>query len=57
MAERVDKEFLYRKLKQTRRLIAGPLDPVTIERLKVHVAALENELAAIEAREADAPPE
>lgn len=57
MAEKADREFLYRKLAQTRRLVSGALDPVTIERLKVHSAALENELAAIEAREADAPPD
>lgn len=41
MAEKADREFLYRKLAQTRRLVSGALDPVTIERLKVHSDALE----------------
>jgi hypothetical protein len=50
MAETVGKETLYRKLAQTRRLIAGPLDLVTIDRLRAYCAE-------IEAREADAPPE
>lgn len=57
MAERIDNEFLYRKLTQTRRLIGGCLDPVTIDRLKAHAADLERQLATIEVREADAPPE
>jgi hypothetical protein len=57
MAETVGKETLYRKLAQTRRLIAGPLDLVTIDRLKVYCAELERQLAENEAREADAPPE
>jgi hypothetical protein len=40
MAETVDKEALYRKLTRARRLIAGPLDPVTVDRLKAYSADL-----------------
>lgn len=57
MAEKVDKEFLYRKLEQSRRLARSTTDNVTIEGLKTHIGYIERQLAEIEAREADAPPE
>lgn len=57
MAETVDKEALYRKLMRARRLIAGPLDPVTVDRLKAYSADLESQLADMDAKEEDASPE
>jgi hypothetical protein len=57
MVEAMDKELLYRKLTRTRRLIAGPLDPVTVNRLKEYAAELERQLAVIKSHDADAPPD
>jgi hypothetical protein len=57
MAETVNKEFLYRKLEQTRRLVKSTKDAVAIEGLKTHIGYIERQLAGIEAREADAPPD
>ena len=52
-----DKEELYRRLAQARRMIAHPLDLVTRERLRQLALDLEAHIAEIEARDADAPPE
>jgi hypothetical protein len=57
MAETVNKEFLYRKLEQTRRLVRSTTDAAPLEGLKTHIGYIERQLAEIEAREADAPPE
>lgn len=57
MAEMINKEFLYRKLAQTRRLVRSTTDNLAIEGLKTHVGYIERQLAELEAREADAPPE
>jgi hypothetical protein len=50
------KEELYRRLDQTRRVLNQPLDPLTKERLTALAATIEQQIAAIEARDADAPP-
>ncbi|MDB5505302.1 MAG: hypothetical protein JWR89_5204, partial [Tardiphaga sp.] len=50
------KEELYRRLGQTRRLAGGVNDPLTEERLRALVTDLEGQIAAVEARDADAPP-
>ena len=57
VAGEVDMEELYRRLAQTRRLAAGANDPTTRERLTAFISDLEQELAAAEARDADAPGE
>jgi hypothetical protein len=57
MAETIDKDALCRKLTRARRLIAGPLDPVTIDRLKAYYADLERQLADMDAKEEGASPE
>jgi hypothetical protein len=51
MAETVNKEFLYRKLEQTRRLVKATTDAVALEGLKTHLGYIERQLAEIEARE------
>jgi hypothetical protein len=50
------KEELYRRFAQTRRLAAGVNDPLTAERMQELLRDLEGQLAAVEARDADAPP-
>jgi hypothetical protein len=50
-----DKEELYRRLDQTRRLAAGVYDDLTTGRLKALVQELERQIATAEARDADAP--
>jgi hypothetical protein len=57
MADRVDTQFLYRKLLQTRRLIKVRTDPIATDGLKAQIAELERKLAEIEAREAEPPTE
>jgi hypothetical protein len=57
MPEQVNKEMLYRKLAQGRRLARVTSDPVATEGLKAHIADVERQLAEIEARDTDAPPE
>jgi hypothetical protein len=52
----IRKEELYRRLGQTRRLAAGVNDPLTEERMRALILDLEGQLAAVEARDADAPP-
>jgi hypothetical protein len=52
-----DKEELYRRLAQARRMVDEPVDPLTKERLKTLIRDIERDLAAAEARDADAPPE
>jgi hypothetical protein len=50
-----DKEELYRRLAQTRRILTEAFDPLTKERLSGLVSDLERQLAKAEARDADAP--
>jgi hypothetical protein len=50
-----NKEELYRRLAQSRRFLSEPLDGVTKGRLAALVADLEEQIAEIEARDADAP--
>jgi hypothetical protein len=50
-----DKEEFYRRLAQARRLIAEPLDPLTIQRLEALATELENQLAFVELNDTDAP--
>ncbi|MGM4929684.1 hypothetical protein [Tardiphaga sp. 619_E2_N8_5] len=50
-----DKEELYRRLAQARRLIAEPLDPLTVERLEALALELEKQLAVVELNDTDAP--
>ena len=52
-----NKEELYRRLAQARRMIAQPIDLLTKERLGALVTDIETHIAAIEARDSDAPPE
>ncbi|MDO9439686.1 MAG: hypothetical protein Q7T73_02230 [Beijerinckiaceae bacterium] len=52
-----DVEELYRRLAQARRMHAQPVDPLTKTRLAELVAELEQQLAAAEAGNTDAPPE
>ena len=51
------KDELYRRLEQARRLASVVTDGVTVDRISRLVADLESQLAEIEARDADAPPE
>ncbi len=51
------KEELYRRLTQARRLVSAVHDSVTADRLHHLVSDLEAQLAEIEKRDADAPPE
>ncbi|MDB5688080.1 MAG: hypothetical protein JWR77_2669 [Rhizorhabdus sp.] len=55
MAGENQKEELYRRLAQTRRILAEALDPLTKERLKTLALDIEGQLAAAEARDTDAP--
>lgn len=55
MPAKAEKEELYRRLAQARRMITQPLDPVTKERLQSLVTDLENHIATVEAGDADAP--
>ncbi|MDB5621152.1 hypothetical protein [Tardiphaga sp.] len=52
-----DKEELYRRLEQARRHVSSASDPVTKERMTALVNDLLQQLAAAEAKDADAPPE
>jgi hypothetical protein len=56
LSERHGKEELYRRLNQTRRVLNQPLDPLTKERLTALADAIEQQIVAAEARDADAPP-
>jgi hypothetical protein len=51
-----DKQELYRRLAQTRRLAGNVSDQITKERLNALALDIEGQLAAAEAREADEPP-
>jgi hypothetical protein len=57
VSKRDSKEELYRRLERTRRMVREPLDPLTKERLTALVEDLEKQIAVIEARDADAPPD
>ena len=50
-----DKEELYRRLAQARRVTAEPFDPLTVERLKALALQLEKQLALVELNDTDAP--
>lgn len=52
-----DKEDLYRRLAQSRRLAADAPDPTTKQRLQQLISDIEDEIALAEAKDADAPPE
>jgi hypothetical protein len=52
-----DKEELYRRLAQARRMFTPTLDPTTRERIQKLVSDLEQHIAKVEARDTDAPPE
>ena len=52
-----DREELYRRLAQTRRLASTLTDPLATERLAALAVDLEGQLATAEARDSDAPPE
>jgi hypothetical protein len=51
-----EREELYRRLEQSRRLSSTANDIVTQERLRALVADIEGQLAAAEARDIEAPP-
>jgi len=51
---KAEKNELYRRLAQAKRMVAQPLDAVTKERLHALVDDLQNHIATIEARDADA---
>lgn len=57
MSGETGKEELYRRLEQARRLVTPSFDPTTRERIGRLISDLESDIAAIEARDADAPPE
>jgi hypothetical protein len=50
------KKELYRRLDQTQRVLSQPLDALTKERLTTLAVSFEEQIAAAEARDADAPP-
>lgn len=50
-----NKEELYRRLAQARRLIILPLDPLTMQRLEAVASELEKQIAIVELNDADAP--
>lgn len=50
-----DKEELYRRLEQVRRLTSAANDDLTRQRLSALVADIEQQLADAEANDADAP--
>jgi hypothetical protein len=52
-----DVEELYRRLMQARRMHEQPIDDLTKSRLRELIAELEQQLAAAEADQTDAPPE
>jgi hypothetical protein len=52
-----EKEELYRRLEQSRRLSGEASDPTTQSRLKALVVDLQQQIVAAEAKDADAPPE
>jgi DNA-binding GntR family transcriptional regulator len=52
---RNDKEELYRRLAQARRMIREPLDSQTRVSISSLINEIEQHIAAIEARDADAP--
>lgn len=52
-----DREELYRRLEQSRRLSSVATDPTTQGRLKALVAELQEQIAAAEAKDADVPPD
>lgn len=52
-----DLEELYRRLGQTQRMLAEPLDPLTKERLKALAFEIQKQITAAEVRDSDAPPE
>lgn len=56
MTPETNKDELYRRLSQTRRLATALHDALTTERLQALIRDLEQQLAAVEARDADAPP-
>lgn len=49
-----EKKELYRRLAQARRLFREPLDPQTRDSISSLIKELEQHIAAIEARDADA---
>lgn len=51
------KSELYQRLQQARRLASAVTDSLTLERIRSLVADLESQLAEIEKRDVDAPPE
>ena len=53
MVDGRQKEELYRRLAQSRRLASGANDPTTTECLTALISDLQKELAAAEARDAD----
>ena len=57
MADERLTEMLYRKLEQTRRLAAGVNDQITTERLTELINDLEEQIAAAERNNTDAPPD
>jgi hypothetical protein len=52
-----DVEELYRRLAQARRMHAQPIDDLTKARLKELIVEIEQQLAAAETGNTDAPPE
>lgn len=52
-----DREELYRRLEQSRRLSSVAADPTTQERMMALVIELQEQIAAGEAKDADAPPD
>jgi len=52
-----DKEELYRRLAQARRMLTPTLDPVTRQRIQGLVNDLETHIAGVEKRDTDAPPD
>lgn len=50
------KEELYRRLEQSRRLVAEALDPLTKDRIRSLIAVLEQQIAAVETRDTHSPP-
>lgn len=57
MTRKDDRELLYAKLSQAKRLASGAVDPLTRERLQALADGIAEQLAAAEARDTDAPPE
>jgi hypothetical protein len=57
VAEGANNEELYRRLAQARRMSSAALDPLTKQRLQELTSDIENQLAAVEAIDPEAPPE